>query len=159
MPFVNGFIDWPYFFSLKKTKLEDSDPVVPVLPDVNNLEHEVENDAAVEPHLPTSIEQDLPTTIEHATIAAEGSTKVVLDNADETGGTIELQSELEQETSARETAVDGVSSSKDAAHEVETEVEADTHGTETSKNDLAKELPETEQPVLHTTEVFIFNFF
>ena len=103
----------------------------------------------------------MPTAIEHAAVVAEGSAKVVPDNADATGGTIEYQSELQQETSVQETAVDSVSSSKDAAHEVETEVEADTHGTDvatTSKNDLAaKELPETEQPVLHTPEVFIFN--
>ena len=156
MLFINSFFDMAFhsFFYLKKTKLDDSDPVIPVLPDVNDLEHEVENEAAVEEHLPTSIEQGLPTTIEHAAIA-EGSAKVALDNANATGGTIELQSELEQETSAQETALDGVPSSKDAALEVETEVEVDTHGTETSKN-AAKELPETEQPVLHTTEVFIY---
>ena len=139
--------------------VDDFDPIVPVLPDVNNFE--VENETAVERHLPASIEQDLPTTIEHAAIAAEGSAKVVPDNADATGGSIELQSELQQETSVQETAVDTVSSSKDAVHEVETEVETETQGTivvTTSKNDLAaKELPETEQPVLDTTEVFIFN--
>ena len=131
----------------------------------------------MEPHLPTSIEQDLPTTIEHeldtahpdelAGVAAEGSSKVVLDNADSTGGTIELQSELEQETllpsaQLEETGVDVVSISKDAltAHEVETETEANTHGTEpatTSKYVIAaEELPETEHPVIPTTEVFIF---
>ena len=148
-----------YFFSLKKTKLDDFDPVVPVLPDVNNFE--VENEATVERHLPASIEQGLPTAIEHAAVVAEGSAKVVPDNADATGGTIEYQSELQQETSVQETAADSVSSSKYAVHEVETEVEADTHGADvatTLKNDLtAKELPATEQPVFDTTEVFIFN--
>ena len=157
MHFIKSFTDWR--FNLKKTKVDDFDPVVPVLPDVNNFE--VENEATVERHLPASIEQGLPTAIEHAAVVAEGSAKVVPDNADATGGTIEYQSELQQETSVQETAADSVSSSKDAAHEVETEVEADTHGTDvatTSKNDLAaKELPETEQPVLHTPEVFVFN--
>jgi hypothetical protein len=95
---------------------------------------------------------------------AEGSSEVVI-NADATGG-IELQSEFEQEitSSAHETGVDVVSSSKDALtavvpHEVETEVESETHGTDaaTTTNDLVTgELPETEQPVMPTTEVFIF---
>ena len=71
--------------------------------------------------------------------------------------------ELEQETTViftgQETDVNVISSSKDAptSHEVETEVGTDTHGTDvatTSKNDLAAELPEMEQHVIPTTEVF-----
>lgn len=87
-------------------------------------------------------------------------------NADANGG-IERQSEFEQEitSSSKETGVDVVSSSKDAltavvAHEVETEVEDETHGTKaaTTTNDLvAAESPETEH-VIPTTEVFIFSF-
>ena len=149
---------------VKKVK-HDSDPV-PVLPDVNNLEHEVETEAIVEPPLPTSIEQDLPTTIEQEldtthsnepAAIAEDSSKVVLD-ADATGA-IERQSELEETLtpSAQETEVDTVSSTKDTltavvAHEVENEAEA----TATTTNDLAAEFPETEQPVISTIEVFIF---
>jgi hypothetical protein len=92
-----------------------------------------------------------------------GSSEVVI-NADATGG-IELQSEFEQITSsAQETGVDVVSSGKDAltavvTHEGETEVESETQGTDaaTTKNDLsAAEFPEAEQPVMLTTEVFIF---
>ena len=60
--------------------------------------------------------------------------------------------------------MDVVSSSKDAlaavvAHEAETEVEAETPGTDaaTTTNELAAaEFSETEQPVLPTSEVFIF---
>ena len=168
-----------FFIFYNKTKHDDFDPVVPILPDVNILEHEVETEATVQPHLPTSIEQGLPTTIEHeldthsnesAGVAVEGSSNDVLDNADATGGTIELLSELERENpipsaQPEETGVDVVSISKDAltAHEVETEVEVDTHVTTpapTSKNDLAaEELSESEQPVIPTTEVFIFYSF
>jgi hypothetical protein len=117
--------------------------------------------------LPTTIGQELDTarSDEQAATATEDSSKVVLDNADATSSGIELQSEHEQETlipSSQETGVDVVSSSKDAltAHGVETEVEADTHGTDaatTWKNDLTEEHPVTEQPVIPTTEVFIFN--
>ena len=141
----------------------------------------METEAIIEPPLPTPIEQDLPTTIEHeleqdtthldepAAIAGEGPSKAVLD-ADATGD-IELQSELEQETlkvlspSAQESRVDVVSSSNDAltrvvTREVEIEVKAGTQGTDaatTSKDLTAKELPETDQPIVPTTEVFIFN--
>ena len=166
-----------FFIFYNKTKHDDFDPVVPILPDVNIHEHEVETEATVQPHSPTSIELGLPTTIEHeidthsdelAGVAAEASSKDVLDNADPTGGTIELLSELERETpipSAQPVEMDVVSISKDAltVHEVETEVEADTRGTApapTSKNDLAaEELSETEQPVIPTIEVFIFYSF
>ena len=109
--------------------------------------------------MPTTIEQEQDTahSNEPATIA-EGSSKVLLD-ADATGG-VELRSELEQETftsSAQETRVDIVSSNKGAstdvvAHEVETDAEAETQET----NDLAAEFPETEQPVVPTTEVSTF---
>ena len=78
-----------------------------------------------------------------------------------------LDVELGQETltvsspSAQETGVDVVSSSKNAltAVEVETEVESEAHGTDadTTTNDLAaKIIPEIEQPVMPTTDVFIF---
>ena len=116
--------------------------------------------------MPTTFEHDLDTAAhldDSAATETEGSSKAVLDNADAIGGTIELQSELEQKTlipSAEETGVDVVTSTALTAHEVETGVEADTHGTDaatTSKNDLAaEELPDTEQPVVPTTEVFIF---
>jgi hypothetical protein len=156
MLFVNSLLT-----NLIKAK-HDSDPI----PEVNNLEHEVEAEATVEPPLPTSIEQDLPTNIEQEidtahsnepAAIAEGSSKVVLD-ADATGG-VDLESELEQETftpSAQETRVDIVSSNKGAptavvAHEVETDAEAETRGT----NDLAAEFPETE-PAVPTTEVSTF---
>ena len=99
-----------------------------------------------------------------ADIAAEGSSKVVLE-ADATGG-IELQSKIEQETvipSAQETEVDVVSSkdapTADVAHGVKTEVEAETHVTDaaTTMNDLtAVESREKEQPAIPTTEVSIF---
>ena len=134
----------------------------------------------MEPPLPPSIEQDLPIPIEaeneldtaysdeSAATAAEGSSKVVLD-ADATGG-IELQSEIrvDQETltpSAQETRLDVISSkdapTADVAHEVKTEVEVETHGTDaaTTTNDLAAvESPESEQLVIPTTEVFTFYF-
>ena len=114
--------------------------------------------------MPTTIEPELDSvhSDEPAGIA-EGLPEIALD-ADATG--IELRSEPEQETltvlfpSAQETGVDVVSSSKDAlravvAHEVETEVDAETHGTDAA--DLAAaEFPEAEQPVMPTTEVFIF---
>ena len=104
-----------------------------------------------------------------AAAIAEGSPEIVF-NPNATSG-IEHQSEPEQETltvlspSTQESGVDVVSSSKDAptvdvAHEVETEVEAETHGTDaaTATNDLsAAELPETERPVKPTTEVFIIH--
>ena len=98
-------------------------------------------------------------------IAAEGSSNVVL-SADATGGGIEFQSELEPETlilSAQDIGVDVVSGSKDAltavvAHEVETEVEVETQAA-TDTNDLtAEDLPETEQPIMPITEVFIIYF-
>ena len=170
---VNIFTDRFYFY-IKKAK-HDSDPV----PDVDNLEHEIETEAVVKPPLlPTSIgQQDLPTTIEHeqetaphsdepATIAAEGSSKVVHET--DTTGDIELEPELEQGTllpsaqGKEETRVDAVSSSNDAltAREVETEVEADTHemGAAATTDDLtATELPQTEQPIMPTIEVLIFN--
>ena len=143
---------------------------VPVLPDVNNLEPEVETEATAE-LLPTSIEQDLSTTTEHEldtahpdepAAIAEASPEIVL-NADAIG--VELQSEHEQETltvlspSSQETGVDVISSSKDALTAAETEVEAETHGTDTATttNDLtAAEFFETEGPIMPTTEVFIF---
>ena len=114
--------------------------------------------------MPTTVhELETARSDESVAIAVEDSSKVVLD-ADATDGTLELQTELDQETdipSAQETEVDVVSSSKDAptAHDVETEVEADTHGPDTgtiSKNDLAvEELPEkTEQHVIPITKVF-----
>ena len=106
-------------------------------------------------------ELDAAHSDELADIAAEGSSKVVLE-ADAVGG-IELQSEIVQVTpipSAQETEVGIVSSSKDAdvAHKVETEVEAGTQGAEaaTTTNDLAAAvLPEKEQPVVPATKVFI----
>ena len=169
MLFVNSFTNST--FMIKKAK-HDFDRV----PDVNNLEHEVETEATVKSPLPTSTEEDLPINIEPghkldsahsdelATIAAEGSSKGILE-VDATGG-IELQSEVEQETpipSAQETEVGVVSSSKDAivAHKVETEVEAETLETDaaTASNDLAaSESAETEHSVVPTTEVYIFLF-
>lgn len=120
--------------------------------------------------MPTTIERelDIPHSDEPA-VLPEGLSKVALD-ADATGG-IGPQSELQQETvtalspPALETGVDIVSSSKDAltavaAREVENDVEAETHGTDaaTTTNDLAAaESPETEQHVMPTTEVFIYN--
>ena len=107
-------------------------------------------------------ELDIVHSDEPAAIA-EGSHEIV---PNITGG-IEHQSEIEQETlstalspPAQETGVDVVPSSKDAvvAHEVEAEVEAEKHGTDaaTATHDLViTELPETEQPVIPTTEVFI----
>lgn len=140
------------------------------VPDVNNLEHEVEAEATIEPS-PTSIEQDLPTSIEqeldsthsNEPAAIEGSSKVVLD-ADATGG-IELQSELKEtlDPSALETRVDIVSSNKDAltavvAREMEPEAEAERQETNaaTTTNDFAAEFPVTEQPIIPTTEVSTF---
>jgi hypothetical protein len=81
-----------------------------------------------------------------------------------------LNAELEKETltvsslSTQETGVDVVSSSMevltaDVAHGVGTEVKAETHGTDaaTATNDLAAVgFPETEQPIMPTTNVFIF---
>lgn len=121
--------------------------------------------------MPTSIEHELDTAhSDELAVVAGDSSKVVL-NADVTGD-IDLQSEPQQETltvlspSAQETEVDVVSGSKDAltavvAHEVDTEVEAETHATDAANttNDIAAaESPETEQPVMPTTEVFIFLF-
>ena len=116
----------------------------------------------------TTIEQepelDTAHSNEPAGVAAEGSSKVIF-NADATGG-FELQSELEQETlipspqEREEKKVDAVSSNNDTltAHGVETEVEADTEGTNgvTTADDLTAEFPETEQPVIPTTGVFTF---
>ena len=162
---LTSFYIYIYIYKAK----HDFDPI-PVLPDINNLEPEVETEATAD-SLSTLIDQGLPTTNEpeldetaHSAAVAEGSSEVVT-NADATGG-IELRSEFEQEiTSAQETGVDVVSSSKDAltavvAHGVETEVESETHGTDgdSTTNDLAAgEFPETEQPVMPTSEVFIFN--
>lgn len=141
----------------------------PVLPDVT-LEPEVETETSAEP-LPTSTEQDLPVNIEHEPTTvpldepaamAEGLPGIAL-------APIELQSELKQEiptvlsTTAQEKGVDIVSTSKDTpttvVHEVESEVEAETRGTDaliatTAAGDLVA--AETEQPVVQTTEVFIF---
>ena len=157
----------------KKKAKHDFDPD-PVLPDVNDLEHEVGTEAIAEPPLPDSIERGLPTTIEpelgtahsdEPAAIAEGSTPEIVIDANATGG-IELQSELEQEIkglspSAQETGEDVVSSSEDAltavvAHEEETEVEAETHGTDaaTTTNDLAA--AGFHETVMPTTEVFIF---
>ena len=159
MLFVNSLLT-----GLLKAK-HHSDPV----PDVNNLEHEVEVEADVEPPLPASIEQNLPTTTEQETeldivhsdepagLAAEGLSKVVFD-AVATGG-IEHQSDFEQETHT--SSAQDVVSGKDAltaivAHQVENEVDAETEAA-TATNDLAAaDLPETEQPAIPTTEVFIF---
>ena len=137
------------------------DPV----PEVNSLEHVVETEATLEPSLPTSIENDLPATIEphqdttHQdepdVIAEQGSSKVQLD-ADGTRG-LEPQSELEQEnltSSAQGTGVDVLTAQK-----VETEEEARTQGMDaasTTNKFASLEFPETEQPVVPTTEVFIF---
>ena len=158
MLFVNSLLT-----GLLKAK-HHSDPV----PDVNNLEHEIEVEAAVEPPLPASIEQYLPTTIEEETeldivhsdepagLAAEGLSKVVFD-AVATGG-IEHQSDFEQETHT--SSAQDVVSGKDAltaivAHQVE-KVDAETEAA-TATNDLAPaDQPETEQPAIPTTEVFIF---
>ena len=119
--------------------------------------------------MPTTIEPELDTAhFDEPAAIAEGSPEIAHD-ANVTGG-IEHQSKPEQETltalspSAQETGVDVVSSSKDAltavvAHEVETEVEAETPGTDaaTTTNELAAaEFSQTEQPVLPTYEVFIF---
>ena len=145
----------------------DFDPV----PEVNNLEHEVETEATAEPPLSSTIEQDLPTTLEperdaHSDeVTAEDSSKVAPD-LDAAGG-IEHQSELEEETlavlspSTQETEADVLSSSKDAltAQKVETEVEAGTQGTDaaTTTNEIvAVESSEAEQLVIPTAEVFIF---
>lgn len=120
--------------------------------------------------MPTTIEHELDTAhSDELAIVAEDSSKVVF-NTDITGDSIDLQSELQQETltvlspSVQETGVDVVSSNKDAltavvAHEVDTEVEAEIHEADaaTTTNDIAAaESPETEQPVLPTAEVFIF---
>ena len=117
--------------------------------------------------MPTTLEQEPELDTAHsdelAGIAAvEDPSEVVLD-ADATGG-IELQSELEQETlipSAQETGVDVVLSSEDAltavvAHEVETGGGAETQAAAATTDLAAAELPETEQLVTPTTEVFIF---
>ena len=72
-----------------------------------------------------------------------------------------LQSELEQETltpSAQDSGVD-VSSSKDALTVVvahEPEVEAETPAVTTTNDLAATELLVTEQPVMPSTEVFLF---
>ena len=113
--------------------------------------------------MPTTIRRELETahSNEPASIA-EGLSNVVLD-ADATGS-VELQSELEQETlipSTQERGVDVVSSSKDAlaavvAHDMETEVEAETQ-VATATNDLPEaDLPEMEHSVMSTTEVLSF---
>ena len=103
--------------------------------------------------MPTTIDLDTAHQDEWEVIAEEGSSKVVLD-AEASGG-IEFQSELEQETlpSAQEAGVDALTD-----YVVETEVEAGVQGTDaatTSKNLAAVESPETKQPVVSTTEVFI----
>jgi hypothetical protein len=164
MPFVNSLLT-----DLKKKAKHDffapaSDHV---LPDVNDLEHEVETEAMAEPSLPISIDQGLPSSIESELDTADSDEAAAVATA--TGG-IEHQSEPEQETltalspSAQETGVDDVLSSKDAqtavvAQEVETEVESETHGTDaatTTHGLAAAEFTETEQAALPTTEVFIF---
>ena len=130
-----------------------------LVPGVNNLEHDVKAEATVD--IEQETELDTAHSDEPAGIAADGLSKV----ADATGG-IEHQSEFEQETptpSAQETGEDVVSG-KDAlravvAHEDETEMEAETEAA-TATNDLAAaDLPETEQPVMPTTEVLIFYSF
>ena len=55
---------------------------------------------------------------------------------------------------AQDTGVDAVSSSKDA---LRVETEADTHGTDAATTSKAEDLPETEQPIIRTTEVIILD--
>jgi hypothetical protein len=138
----------------------------PVLPDVT-LEPEVETKTSAEP-LPTSTEQDLPVSIEHEPVPLDEPAAMAEDLPEIALAPIELQSELKQEipvlsTASQEKGVDIVSTSKDTpttfVHEVESGVEAETCGTEaliaaTTAADLVA--AETEQPVVQTTEVFIF---
>lgn len=118
--------------------------------------------------MPITIEQELDAAHpEKPAAIAEGSPKIAY-KADAIG---ERQSEYEQETimvlspSVQETGVDVASSSKDAltdtvAHEAETGVVVEKQRADTAKttNDLAAEFPETEQPVIPTTEVFFLFF-
>ena len=148
----------------------------PALHDVTNLEPEVKTEVSPESvpapidlqpflsteHEPTIVHSDEPAG------RAEVSPEITLDEATPVCPTrIELHSELEEDT-AQETAVDVVSSSKDAsiaivAREVGAEVTDETPGTDvaiatpTTTNELtAVESIETEQHVMQTPEVFIF---
>lgn len=144
------------WFFLKKTK-HDFAPV----PDVNEREGGVIEAIAERPLIE---EQGLPTTViepeldtahldESASVAESSSSKDVLYADAAAGGDLERQQSSEKEITVSDQDV--VSSSKDAvvAHE--------THGTDaaTITNDLAAgAFPETEQPVISTTEVYFSLF-
>lgn len=137
-------------------------------PVVTNLEPEIKTEASAEP-TSASIEQDLPTSVKYEpetthsdgpAVISEGSPDVALDrNAlDDT----ELEPRLEQETPATAQETGGDARTAVATHEVEPEEETESHETEaivavTSVEDLIPaESTEKEQPVISTTEVFIF---
>ena len=118
----------------------------------------VADDKSSDSALTFSAAQQLPEVtseeiVQPQTTSALLLTEDVLENEENQGEIIT--------SSAQETGVDVVSSSKNAlsAVEVETEVESEAHGTDadTTTNDLAaKIIPEIEQPVMPTTDVFIF---